>query len=486
MLTAQAKLTTRLFLLLMLSAALLAGACSKKAGVKSPELPAKHWLQEAPGVPVENKEKLEAAVPNLYDPKKVFSFEDCVFLTIQQSPALVNSAVNIEIKRLAQTDAVWKYLPEPHMQFTVSNNVTRYNMDNSNTPSDYGQTRMRVGFSAAFPNPMATYFEHQVQTAMVNLAISTHRKAVGKAISKIGEAYLQLQAQQKIVDAQKELLPLGKELVAYWQKVEAVDGRQGVSLNLAIQHQRELELKLEQTRMKEIIQRTQLKILAGVEPQQRLEVDTKSADSVLAGFDGHKLTWDERWPATEDELLMRGQVKLSDYNIMVAWAQYVPTMSIAVNNNPPAGQYQPNNGREDTFLHLTFDFPLIDWGRRYRGVQTARMTKAQAFHELARKRTDYSNKWLQCEQRVALAETERKLAKTRLDTASMQFKESQISFHEGIVQLPDMATKQEDMVQARIAYINADLDYKLAMLEWMDLSNSLSQRFLGLPAKEVL
>lgn len=486
MLTAQANLTTRFFLLLMLTAALLAGACSKKAGLKSPELPAKHWLEEAPGVPVENKSKLESAVPNLYDPKKVFSFEDCVFLTIQQSPALVNSAVDIEIKRLAQTDAVWKYLPEPHMQFTVSNNLTRYNMDNKDTPSDYGQARFRVGFFAAFPNPMATYFEHQVQTAMVNLAISTHRKAVGKAISKIGEAYLQLQAQQKIVEAQKELLPLGKELVDYWQKVESVDGRQGVSLNLAIQHQRELELRLEQTRMKEIMQRTKLKILAGVEPQQRLEVDTKSADTVLAGFDGHKLTWEERWPATEDELLLRGQVKLGDYNIMVAWAQYVPTMSIALNNNPPAGQYQPTSGTEDTFLHLTFDFPLIDWGRRYRGVQTARMNKAQAFHELARKRTDYSNQWLQSEQRVALAETELKLAKTRLDTASMQFKEAQISFHEGIVQLPDMASKQEDMVQARIAYINADLDYKLAQLEWMSLSNSLAQRFLGLPAKEVL
>ena len=425
-------------------------------------------------------------MPNLYDPKKVFSFDDCVFLTIQQSPALVNSAVNIEIKRLAQTDAVWKYLPEPHMNFTVSNNLTRYNMDNKDTPSDYGQTRFRVGFYAAFPNPMATYFEHKVQTAMVNLAISTHRKAVGKAIGKIGEAYLQLQAQQKIVEAQKELLPLGKELVDYWKKVEDVDGRQGVSLNMAIQHQRELELKLEQTRMREVMQRTQLKILAGVEPQQRLEVDTKSADTVLAGFDGRKLTWEERWPATEDDLLLRGQVTLGDYNIMVAWAQYMPTMSIALNNSPPAGQYQPVSGSEDTFLHLTFDFPLIDWGRRYRGVQTARMVKAQAFHELARKRTDYSNKWLQSEQRVALAETELKLAKTRLDTASMQFKEAQISFHEGIAQLPDMASRQEDMVQARIAYINAELDYKLAQLEWMDLSNSLAQRFLGLPAKELL
>ena len=372
------------------------------------------------------------------------------------------------------------------MNFTVSNNLTRYNMDNKDTPSDYGQTRFRVGFYAAFPNPMATYFEHKVQSAMVNLAISTHRKAVGKAIGKIGEAYLQLQAQQKIVEAQKELLPLGKELVDYWKKVEAVDGRQGVSLNMAIQHQRELELKLEQTRMKEVMQRTQLKILAGVEPQQRLEVDTKSADSVLAGFDGRKLSWEERWPATEDDLLLRGQVTLGDYNIMVAWAQYMPTMSIALNNNPPAGQYQPPSGAEDTFLHLTFDFPLIDWGRRYRGVQTARMVKAQAFHELARKRSDYSNKWLQSEQRVALAETELKLAKTRLDTASMQYKEAQISFHEGIAQLPDMASKQEDMVQARIAYISAELDYKLAQLEWMDLSNSLAQRFLGLPAKELL
>ena len=471
---------------LLLTAALFAGACSSKAGLKSPELPAKHWLEEAPGVPVENKAKLEAAVPNLYDPKKVFSFEDCVFLTIQQSPALVNSAVNIEIKRLAQTDAVWKYLPEPHMQFTVSNNLTRYNMDNKDTPSDYGQTRMRVGFYAAFPNPMATYFEHKVQTAMVNLAISTHRKAVGKAIGEIAEAYMQLDAQRKIVDAQKELLPLGKELIEYWKKVESVDGRQGVSLNLAMQHQRELELKLEQTKMKEIMQRTKLKILAGVEPQQRLEVDTKNASSILAGFDGRKLSWEERWPATEDDLLLRGQIKLGDYNIMVAWAQYVPSMSLAVNNNPPAGQYQPTSGTEDTFLHLTFDFPLIDWGRRYRGVQTARMEKAQAFHELARKRTDYSNKWLQTEQHVALAETELKLAKTRFDTAQMQFKEAQISFNEGIAQLPDMATKQEDMVQARIAYIKAELEYKLAQLDWMELSNVLPQRFLGLPAKEVI
>ncbi len=462
-------------------------ACaSNKAGLKSPELPAKHWLEEAPGVPVENKTKLEAAVPNLYDPSKVFTFEDCVFLTIQQSPLLVNSAVDLEIKRVALTDAVWKYLPEPRMTMQVTNNLTRNNMDHRDTPGDYGRTKLSVGFFAAFPNPVATYFEHQVQKAMVNLAISTHRKAVGEAIYKIAQAYLQLQAQKKIVKVQKDLLPIGKELIAYWQQVEAVDGRQGVSLNLAMQHQRELELMVEQTKMKETMQLTQLKILAGVDPQQRLDVDTANADDILKGFNGRGLKWDDRWNTTEDDLLLRGQIKLGDYNIMVAWAQYVPDMSIRLNNSPPPGQYQPPSGSEDTFLHLNFDFPLLDWGRRYRGVQTARMMKAQSFHEMARKRTDYSNKWLQSEQNVALSETELKLARTRFDTAAMQYKEAHISFNEGIADLPAVADRQEAMVQAQISLIRAELACELAQLEWMYLATSLQERFLGLPAKEVL
>ena len=64
-------LSARAYLPLLLVMTLFFSACaSNKAGLKSPELPAKHWLEEAPGVPVENKAKLEAAVPNLYDPAR--------------------------------------------------------------------------------------------------------------------------------------------------------------------------------------------------------------------------------------------------------------------------------------------------------------------------------------------------------------------------------------------------------------------------------
>lgn len=465
---------------------LLCSCASNKAGMASPELPPRHWLDEAPGVPVENRSKLEAAVPNLYNPEKKFDYEDCVFLTIQQSPVLVNSAVEIEIKRLAVTDAIWKYLPEPRMTLTVSNNITRYNMGEKNTPGDYGRTKLRAGFYAPFPNPVASHFEHKAQQIMVNLAIATHRKAVGEAILNIAKAYVRLKAQREILEAEKALLPLGKDLITYWKQVEAIEGRQGVSLDMARQILRETELTVEKTNMQEVMDRTSLKVLAGVEPQQRLNVDTDNADDILAGFDGKALKWEDRWTATEDDLLLRAQIKLADYNIMLAWAQYVPAINMWVNNSPPEGQSNPPNGAEDTFLHFNFDFPLIDWGRRYRGVQTARMQKAQAFHELARKKTEYSNKWLEAEQRSSLANTELKLAQTRFDTAQMKYKEAKISFEEGTTEYPALYEMESEMLQARIALIQAELNYKLVQLEWMYVANVLQERFLGVPAKEYM
>ena len=42
------------------------------------------------------------------------------------------------------------------------------------------------------------------------------------------------------------------------------------------------------------------------------------------------------------------------------------------------------------------------------------------------------------------------------------------------------------MVQASIAHIEAELEYRLANLDWMYLANILQERFLGLPAKEVI
>lgn len=474
------------FCLLLCTVLLSLPACtSRKASQESPELPARHWLDESPGVPMEKRDKIESAVPNLYDTEKVFSFDDCVYLAIQQSPMLVNSAVDVETKKLQRTDAVWQYLPEPRMTMTVSSNLTRYNSNEKDIPTDYGRTKMTIGFHAHFPNPVVTYFNHQVQKLMVELAISTHRKAIADVIRQIADIYLRLDAQRRILELQESLLPMGREQISYWQQVEAVDGQQGIMVDMARQQERQMQLQREKLSMEETMLRTRLKILAGIDPQQQLKLDVQDASAILRDFDGRAIAWEDRWAVSEDELLVRTQVRLHDYNIMVAWAQYIPDMTIRLNNAPPSGQYQPARGTEDTFVHLDFDFPLLDWGRRYRNVQVARMDKAKAFHEQARMRTDFSNKWLQAEQRVRLAETSLKIAENRLETSRMDYKETEIAFREGLGDFPQFLLKRENVVNDNIQVIEAELELELAKLEWMYLAGMLQERYLGLPAKEI-
>ena len=67
----------------------------------------------------------------------------------------------------------------------------------------------------------------------------------------------------------------------------------------------------------------------------------------------------------------------------------------------------------------------------------------------------------------------------------MQYDEARISFENGLETLPNVANRQEAMVQAQLNYINTELDYRLAQLEWMHVSGLLQKRFLGLPDREL-
>ncbi len=473
-------------LMVLLVVCFLAGCASTKATQQAPELPPKHWLEEAPGVPTEYREKLEAAVPNLYDPNKSFGFDDYIYLTIQQSPLLANSAVDLEIQKLQLTDAVWKYLPEPRATVQISNNLTSYNSGLNDVAENYGQPKFSLGFDAAFPNPFSTYFNHQAQKILVNIAISTHRKAIGAAIADIAKIYQEMDAKNQMLEIQKELIPLKEKITAYWKQLEAVDGPQGVALDLSMQHEREAALKVERTGIEINMLRTRLKAMAGLELQQKLNVNADDAKNILRGFDGETLSWENRWATSEDELIVRAQLRLQDFNIMLAWAEYIPDITLTVNNSPPGGQYQPVDGREDTFLHLNFDFPLIDWGRRYRGVQTARMEKAKAYQEQAQMRTKFSNVWVEAQQNVILAETSLKIAQNTLEVAKMKVKEASINFQEGIILFPELAEQQEALIEARVGYVSAELAYKLAQTTWMDVSGVLVERYIGTPAKEIL
>jgi len=170
---------------------------------------------------------------------------------------------------------------------------------------------------------------------------------------------------------------------------------------------------------------------------------------------------------------------------MLAWAQYMPTISLAVDNYPPAGQAQPPGGREDTFLHFGFDFTLLDWGRRYRGVQTARMDKAIAFQSMAENRTQYENAWAQNRQAYEMALTNRDLARGDLRSAELEQQKSEIEYAGGTLPLPKLTENKEAVIRARVSLIEAELAVQQAELKWMQLAGMLEERFMDVPSQNL-
>lgn len=461
------------------------GACtSPKATQKSPELPPRHWLGESPGLPIRSdKDKdLQTTVPlTLYAPDKAYDFDDCVYLAIQQSPLLVKSSIKLEMSRLQEKDAKWQYLPEAHMVLSSAANLTQYNQNSAYNYGDYGRMIFRVRFYATFPDPLSTYFTNKAQQVMTNIAVLGHRTAIGLAIWEIADSYLQLNAQKRIRAEQAKLPGVVKETTTYWQAMNTSVGGYGLDVDMAAQNEKQVRLEQDKNAHMDSMVRTRLKTLLGLGAEQSLKTAPDDRNAIFRDFDGTRMDWEDRWNISTEYLAQKMAIKLGDYNILLAWAKYMPTIGLELNNYPPAGQAQPYDGREDLFLHLNFDFTILDWGRRYRAVQNARMNKALAFQELAEKRTQYANKWAQSRQEYEMCRTNVELAKGRLRSAELEQEKAEINYKGGTLPLPELTARKESVIKARIGVIETELSLHQAELKWMQLAGILEERFMDLP-----
>jgi len=475
---------------LVLALCVVMSACSSpKATLKSPELPPRHWLGETPGLPFRSDQdkELHTSVPlTLYSPEKRYNFEDCVYLAIQQSPLLVKSSIKLEMSRLKEKDAIWQYVPEPHLLLTSAVNLTKYNEGNPNNYGDYGRTVFRARFYATVPDPFATYFTHKAQQIMSNIAVLGHRKAIGLAIWEIADSYLQMHAQKRIRGEQAKLPGIAQESTIYWKAMNASVGGHGIDIDLALQNETQIALRQDKTKHVEKMIHMRLKTLIGLGSEQQLETELQDSTAVFRDFDGRNLHWEDRWMHSEEYLTEKLGILLQDYKILLAWAKYMPTITLDVNTYPPAGQAQPPDGREDFFLHFGFDFTLLDWGRRYRGVQTARMDKAIAFQSLAEKRTRYENSWSKCRQEYEMAVTNRELARGALRSAELEQQKTEIEYQGGNLSLTMLIKHKEAVINARVSLIEAELNLQQAELKWMHLAGILEERFMDAPSQSLL
>ncbi len=225
--------------------------------------------------------------------------------------------------------------------------------------------------------------------------------------------------------------------------------------------------------------RTTLKQLVGLDLKSALKLDAASVFGLLDKFDPAGLDWKKCWDGTEERYLLHQQVRLENANILLAWAQYVPNINIGINESPPNGQSQPYDGQSDQFLHLTFDFPLLDWGHRWRMADIASARKRQGqIDEIQRERA-YGEQWLLQEQKYMLAQARLERSRKAAENAAKRLQTVEVAYRNGTADMVFLTDAVSRDLESRVQVLNAECELGLQKLAWMHMASRLGRHYLG-------
>lgn len=462
---------------IVLALVLALSGCATTAYEGLPDLPEKDWLSPK----AENAAgRVEQSEVEFYQPDKVHSFQDLVYLAIQSSPVISHGRINLEVQQISRRDAVWKYLPEMHLLYTISNNITKYNQSQVGQFDDsYGKTQYQVSFTGVFNNPVATYFNVEAQNELMQVAISTQRKAIVDCILNIADMLLLIDLKEKSIKNLKEMLVLAEKMRDFSEARDKFSPNLYAPASQSEEFLQDMRLRLRAMEIELSLHRSQLKLLVGIDMTKALKVDPSGVYEVLAAFSPEQLDWQQCWEQTEERYLLRQQVRLEEANVYLAWAQYVPNISMVLNENPPNGQSQAAGAQTDQFFHLTFDFPLLDWGHRYRMAAMSGARKRQRMLDEIQRQREYGQRWVTMEQQLLLAQARVEQRKFAEQAAQKSADAMQVAFKNGTVALSDMIGMQQGANEKRLLALQAAYDAAKAKLSWMYFSSELSKFFLG-------
>ena len=413
--------------------------------VPDPELPPRHWLEQAA-----NETSAEQAMPVSDFKTEPLDFTRCLMLAMRQSPLLHNSAVEMEIASLRTESAFWSQLPELKARFTVTANITRNDEDSDD--DDYGDTSYRVGFGVSGYNPVAAHFSYEARQLMEKLAVLTHCKAVENLAGRIGEVLVRLDTLDRMSVVQNRRPLLADTAVHYFSLLEPGQEEQSLEYARARQQVRVARAMVEKTKAEKRMLLSSLKLLLGIPPEEQLRVGGPGAIMEhLPDTDGNN-AWETAWEDGVDKRMLEVGLKLQDFNILLAWSRFMPDTNLDV-FTANADSSLSGSSEDDVFTSAGLSFPVMDWGNRARGVQEARLQKTQFAVRERQSRSDFAATWAHGRQEYEALLAEQALQEENLELAKLETRKAKIEYENAVGTMSQVIEKEGREIDAEIRLV---------------------------------
>ena len=399
-------------------------------------------------------------------PGSPLTFEEAVKIAITQSPYFVKSSLDIDIRRLDETDS--RYAMVPPLTFRTYYYVNR--------PSGLGYGHpYSLSFSTDPYNPLGAYFTLQAQKLFTQVAILKHLKSISKGLEGLGGIYLELDILHKVAACQKDLVQVARENLTYLENRMNIGTATSLEVKMARQ---QLELALgEQEGIALSLKRSLngLKNFLGLQSTQDFTPNFRdSRRQVLGSFDPATATLEQAKQRSYELKAIEIHKQLQTYNIRLAIAKVFPTILFNTQTPDPLSV----NTGYGLYVGFGLEIPVWDGFKRVRDISRQKAVLRQIGAEKAEKESGLEDKWFDLlgvvqEKSVAL-----KNAQALENLARLKAHQSDVRYQSGGAPLTAVLDSRKEVLAAQKEMLVRGLEYDKTVLKFRENSGDLGYSYV--------
>jgi outer membrane protein TolC len=415
--------------------------------------------------PAQGAEKgAETLSPN---PGNPLTFDDSVKIAIHQSPYFTKSSLEIDIRRMDETDS--RYAMVPPLTFR-----TMYYVNRPDNPG-LSSRPYSLSFSMDPYNPFGTYYSLQAQKLATQMAILAHLQVISRGIENVGRYYLTLDNLNKVIAYQKSLISLNREILTFAENRLSIGTGTTLETKVAQQELQVSQSELEQHELSRKRTLAALRQFLGLPLSAELNPDLKdSRHQVLGNFNPATADLEQAKKSSYDVKIVDIEKKLQGYKILLAKAQVIPNLLFNTQTPDPLSATSGSG----LYVGVGLEIPVWDGFKRIRNVSRQKAVLKQIDANKESKENAVEQKWYLEVDDIQKNIVALKMAQAKEELARLKANQNEVRYQSGEVTLPVSLESRKQVIEAQMATLSQTMSYDLAVLKLRELSGDLGNTYV--------
>ena len=393
------------------------------------------------------------------------TYDECVNLALKQSPYFVKSAMEIQLKRIDETDSWYRLLPS----MLVS---TGYVL----TTPTASNNRFSLSFTTGGYDPIAAGFSIEATKLLTEITILGHMMTISQGLYELGQMFIQLGFFDQMLVIQNELVALATHEKTYLNNLLETGGSNPLEVRIAEQQVELAELERERLEALRTEMMADLKQFLGLDAALKLDLDYENyPEQVTGNFMPSEVSTDSVLANSMELKIEKQKREIQEYEVMLAWSRFFPKLYFQTRTADPIDSDEDS---DKLYTSVGFTWTVWDWGERTRNIRRQRIKVRKQVVQENLVAMDVRSDWLAglSAKRRALAAL--KVARAQVELAGLRKRQSEISYQSGIQPFPVYLKQIRDYFVSRQNALTKELDDDKAMLELRYKSGSLFNSYI--------